>query len=1401
MTTSMAFLRAVDPELTALAEQAEQTLWTSPRATLIQGRLFGEQAAISVAAHERLTFDYSMKQIDRVHMLHRRGCFDDDLRSSFEWLRMNGNAAAHDAREIHIDLSLTAHRHIHAISAWYAETYGPLDLEVPKYEMPVRVDRENMNPIATEDLGQKLEKVLQEQLSEKVLPSIDEKFREMQVLFKQLTGQMDEWANGKPESKMIGSESTQTEIADYLKDRSLDIVDKRGNGGALWIIGGWELKDQLFALKPSGFYFRYARNGSQSTKRKPAWFLTGKEPSEKRWITSLVANEEKSEEKAAIAAGSIMASTEQAATDAENLLNVESGQPSVIIPAYLHNRLMSTYKSARISEIAGHLEVYYVQDWTEERLKALYRSQPKLLHDVLVQLWFLGFEFRGDLGRFLKLKRGKDSNPLESIKAGILLEDILTLDIARQLERFGIQLSEQLNGLPETSLQWLLRDKYDEVMKVINDSLKLPEHVVFESKDTEESVEQHLSESTAFRLFLNNESIVIPPQYLNDFLKDIPFRGCSFLIENVIGKLQMNVIGQLPQDLMLLARKINGAGPGAVQKMFQQLSGYIDARNDTTEIGQTQTSAPTDDFTHRTAEQYGKLVWQETIVELKDEDARMELQAAEFPMVRRLLAELERQGMKTVGELPADLIQLRLMDGVGVVAIDKFLKQLQVRLDAYRVQSRHKQALREMSLDQRIAFMRHRLEVKWANRFTEENLATNRNLQILHMRWKERREGRKATLESLGQHYGLTRERVRQIIRKVLSQLHHEVIDLEKTLKEACETHHSFYYYPIDVIEKFDDGLIEQVLEAYEGLVYLEQYGWWTLYTQEQIDDTAEQLRRAANQKLRGQQITTEQMHQLISDEVQLPSFPKELGIAILLPILYAVQDGTYILANSRKSDLVEMVLRLYPSGVEVYKRAEELLEAANRIKPGELTRDRDFTSVCTRDEFATTGYLWGRGRYIHYSFVSLDVPFIREVSQYALSLLEKRSPISVGRLFQSFEERLTAAGIPNEYALYTMIRQVGSEELAPNKFPHIWHKDDAFQLTNAEVIKSFIREYQRPLTLETLREEFVVKRGWKRFTLEFSIQSDSDFVSSNFGLVALREFYPFTEHDFNQVMQQLEQLMEDVGVIHVNRLYDVCKERCVRMGIESGYLLYDLLKVFDIPNHRFARYPLISNDNYPIEELTLLTVVEQYIEEQEAEVPRELVYHWVTEELGAREETLDQALASSSNIFYYQSGQFGEYIHRKRLGWTSDDERQLVEDINRLIAQQEKLGYSFITIDRLEENYSLPALPNDLAWTSDLLVDCLRKSGKFRLLGSLSRIVVPIDNNRIVDETSWIAHILERDFNGQASIKEIQMRLREFKYSKDGRFLLETLTKVDSGTAGFEVVEDLVRRIDTINL
>lgn len=323
MASIFAFLGEVNEELYAVAVQAEADVWSNPRATLTQGRLFSEEMATMVSKQEKVEPVYFIKPSERVQLLARKDIISDEIKESFDWLRRNGNMAAHDVKPVPPDLALTAHRHLFTLALWYVESYGPLEIELPAYIMPTMPSSPAKTQVQPKlEANEQLEQLLSAQLEAKILPTITEQFKHLHATISQVAGMNASVSTGAAspgeeaanmaasvgmspqdmnavvetveaatpeelasEQPPVPEAGESVEVGDYLSNQGLTVVDKRPNGGALWIVGGWELKEVLFSLKPQGIFFKYAKNGSQSTKRKSAWFMMGKDPSQLRWVS------------------------------------------------------------------------------------------------------------------------------------------------------------------------------------------------------------------------------------------------------------------------------------------------------------------------------------------------------------------------------------------------------------------------------------------------------------------------------------------------------------------------------------------------------------------------------------------------------------------------------------------------------------------------------------------------------------------------------------------------------------------------------------------------------------------------------------------------------------------------------------------------------------------------------------------------------------------------------------------------------------------------------------------------------------------------------------------------------------------------------------------------------------
>lgn len=64
------------------------------------------------------------------------------------------------------------------------------------------------------------------------------------------------------------------DIISVLNKEGISYIDKREQGGALWIIGDHELDKLMAELKERGFRFSFCEKGSKTTGRQPAWYYS-----------------------------------------------------------------------------------------------------------------------------------------------------------------------------------------------------------------------------------------------------------------------------------------------------------------------------------------------------------------------------------------------------------------------------------------------------------------------------------------------------------------------------------------------------------------------------------------------------------------------------------------------------------------------------------------------------------------------------------------------------------------------------------------------------------------------------------------------------------------------------------------------------------------------------------------------------------------------------------------------------------------------------------------------------------------------------------------------------------------------------------------------------------------------
>ncbi|APV43667.1 RNA polymerase primary sigma factor [Dehalogenimonas formicexedens] len=81
----------------------------------------------------------------------------------------------------------------------------------------------------------------------------------------------DDKEGAPSESKSIKPASF--DIIEYLEDNAIPFVDLREKAGALWIIGGEELRLHVAELKEYGIKLKFVAGGGKATNHQPSWYV------------------------------------------------------------------------------------------------------------------------------------------------------------------------------------------------------------------------------------------------------------------------------------------------------------------------------------------------------------------------------------------------------------------------------------------------------------------------------------------------------------------------------------------------------------------------------------------------------------------------------------------------------------------------------------------------------------------------------------------------------------------------------------------------------------------------------------------------------------------------------------------------------------------------------------------------------------------------------------------------------------------------------------------------------------------------------------------------------------------------------------------------------------------------
>lgn len=1421
------FLQPKYKKLADVAEALEKQVYNDVPSALSKARLFAEKLAKYVMEMEDINVYYEMKHVEVIHKLYREGILNEEMHFRFEWIRKMGNKAVHEANFGSVEDALKAHKLTYDLAVWFMELYGDVNFKAPAYASPKTVTEQAVN---TDDIKQTVAETVEKSLEK----TLEAKFREMQETLLKLTQEqqkekevvqvvteqkeqepvIEEDIPVKEEEKepvieekvpvkeevqepaqkektLEKVETTDTEVLEedfdlisYLQSHDIEIIDKRSAGGSLWLIGGWELKEVLDPLKPRKIYFRYTAKGGRVTKRKPAWFLMGSYSDGPKKKESTPKKEVEEPKQVDVPKEVEQGKEKEVVQQVVEKREVTDQQ--LIVPSRLFELRLNEYEGSPAYTFGEHFHLDTFGEIKEDHLREWYRKDKQAFYDLAVQLWFLGCEYQGNLAKLINLPHEKERVLIEiNTTQNEALSEKLPQNLTELFAKFGVRNIKQLHGLPVFAVRWLTAEAFDEFLGC----LKCEESDVDDegpSSSVEENIqneiEEDLQNESGIVVCLGTECLTIPIDMKDTMITTELITGCNNFISQLKSKFGFHTIGELPKDLLPLREGMQGVGPKVIEKFFKQLG------------------------------QLGKLEEVEVIVEPKGTQGEEvllngervaippslqeeSLEYGDYLSCPSLIEKLHEAGIHQYKQLPLDLQELRKFQGVGESAVKRFLQHLKEKVEVAEKREQEESFYATMTPEERVQYETDQLKEMLQEMIETGSIHTKlkineKALAIMRERYEGTLNGKRPTLEETAQNHDVTRERIRQIVKNSVGKIKMKAEVWFQLFRNKLEANRNFMENDIFIENTFYEYLVLEMLEL-EDIYLCFDNQFFTTLTKAELQEFDRQISNILSERLKGILLEEEQYEEMIENVAAELEVSPVIVRNTCNEIMRQTDQNQYVLAKAKKIDVAEIVLRQFPNGAEVYKEYEMLNEKANEIMPNSFHGERDFPAICTRDEASDTIYLWGRGIYIHSSFVKPNIELIETIAKEAADKLEKKPVITVTYLFDQYEDVLLENDVPTEYALYTLLRHYGSDHIALPKFPKIIQIGDTGSIRNADLLSDFIRSKGHEVSTKELRDEFIVNRGWKPFTVEFTLSSTQDIIQSNYGEYTLLEFYEqMPVHIFDPIIKRINEKLEEIPQFQINGIFKEFESYCIANGIHTNYLLYYLLRSKCDDHFMLPRYPHIVKIGSDLETASIKTLVEDYILEQGYEVSREEVMDWLVNELGARENAFDIALQLSDRIFYYTRGQYAEYVHEMTIGWNAEKQLELKNVVLDVLAREQQINdKNFIQVEHcLSEN--LPELDGGLSWTIDLFADCVKRDKEFILLGSRGTIIVPRTSS-IQSETDFIQYVLVKEFGGSAKMRDVKKKLMQYGFSADGELLFETETLLAEGKAPFVQIGD----------